>query len=230
MLETSKKFSTPVLIALIIFADVLQALPLMLLSGNFLWIEMWIYLLIFTIFTTYSLFWLRKNNPQLLESRTSMKGSPRSDKIILSLLGVVFIVYVIVVGLDGGRFHWSVVPVLVKILGFIGVAFGLIIMFQVMKENAFASKVLRVDKEGGQKVISTGPYAIVRHPMYIGYLLMFFGLTIALGSLFGLIPTVIVTILIIIRIPFEEKLLHEGLEGYTEYTEKVKYRLIPKIW
>jgi len=230
MSETSKKFSTPVLIALIIFADVMQAILLILLSGSFLWIEMWIYLLIFTIFMTYSLFWVRKNNPQLLESRTSMKGSPRSDKIILSLLGVVCIVYFVVAGLDGGRFHWSVIPVLVKILGFIGVAFGLIIMFLVMKENAFASKVLRIDKEGGQKVISTGPYAIVRHPMYTGYLLMFFGLTIALGSLFGLIPTVIVTILIIIRILLEEKLLHEGLEGYTEYTEKVKYRLIPKIW
>jgi len=230
MSETSKKFSTPVLIALIIFADVMQAIPLMLLAGNFLWIEAWIYILIFTIFMTYTMFWLRKNNPQLLESRTSMKGSPRSDKIILSLLGIVCIVYFLVVSLDGGRYHWSVVPVLVKIFGFIGLAFGLIIMFLVMKENAFASKVVRIDKEGGQKVISTGPYAIVRHPMYTGFLLMFFGLTIALGSLYGLIPTAIVSILIIIRIPLEEKLLHEGLEGYTEYTEKVKCRLIPKIW
>jgi len=230
MSETSKKFSTPVLIAIIIFADVMQAIILMLLSGNFLWIEMWIWILIFTIFMTYSMFWLRKNNPQLLESRTSLKGSSKPDKIILSLVGVVCFVYVLVVSLDGGRFHWSLVPVLVKILGFIGVAFGLIIIFLVMKENAFASKVVRIDKEGGQKVISTGPYAIVRHPMYTGYLLMFFGLTIALGSLFGLIPTAILTILIIIRIPFEEKVLHEGLEGYTEYTEKVKHRLIPKIW
>ncbi len=230
MSKTSKKFSTPVLIAIIIFADVMQALPLILLSGNFLWIEMWIYLLIFTIFMTYSMFWLRKNNPQLLESRTSMKGSSGSDKIILSLLGVVCIVYFFVVSLDGGRFHWSLVPVLVKILGFIGVALGLIIIFLVMKENAYASKVLRIDKEGGQKVITTGPYAVVRHPMYTGFILMFSGLTIALGSLFGLIPTAILAILIIIRIPLEEKLLHEGLEGYTEYTEKVKCRLIPKIW
>jgi len=93
----------------------------------------------------------------------------------------------------------KLVRVLVKILGFIGVAFGLIIMFLVMKEYSFASKVVRIDKEGGKKVISTGPYAIVRHPMYTGFLLMFFGLTIALGSLFGLIPTAIVAILIIIR-------------------------------
>jgi len=124
----------------------------------------------------------------------------------------------------------KIVRILVKILGFIGVAFGLIIIFLVMKENAFASKVVRIDKEGGQKVISTGSYAIVRHPMYTGFLLMFFGLAIALGSLFGLIPTAIITILIIIRIPLEEKVLYEGLEGYTEYTEKVKCRLIPKIW
>jgi len=97
-------------------------------------------------------------------------------------------------------------------------------------ENSFALKVEKIDKKGGKKVISTGPYAIVRHPMYTGFLLMFFGLTIALGSLFGPIPTAIVTILIIIRIPLEEKILHEELEGYTEYTEKVKLRLIPKIW
>jgi len=230
MSETSKKFSTPVLIAIIIGADVMQAILLILLSGNFLWIEMWIWILIFTIFMTYTLFYLRKHNPKLLESRTSLKGASSTDKIIIPLLGIVCIGYFIVVNLDGGRFHWSSVPVLAKILGFIGVAFGLIIMFLVMKENAYASKVLRIDKEGGQKVITTGPYAVVRHPMYTGYIIMFFGLTLALGSLYGLIPAVGVAILMMVRIPYEEKLLREGLEGYTEYTEKVKYRLIPKIW
>lgn len=109
-------------------------------------------------------------------------------------------------------------------------AFGLIIMFLVMKENSYAAKVVRIDKEAGHKVITTGPYAVVRHPMYSGYLLWFSSMSIALGSLYGLIPTVLIIILILIRISFEEKVLHEGLEGYTEYTEKVKNRLIPKIW
>ena len=230
MLETSKKFSRPVLVAAVIFSDAIQLLPLLLLAGNFLWVEAWIYILIFTIFITYTVFWMRKNNPKLIESRTSLKDSTRSDRIILGFISLTVIADFIVIGLDGGRFQWVPVPVLVKTFGFVGVALGLIIIFLVMKENSYASKVLRIEEGAGHKVISTGPYAIVRHPMYTGFILMFFGLTIGLGSLFGLIPSALLTIIMIVRIPLEEKMLHEGLEGYTDYTKKVKKRIIPLIW
>jgi protein-S-isoprenylcysteine O-methyltransferase Ste14 len=145
-------------------------------------------------------------------------------------LGATFFAFFILVSLDGGRYHWSTVPLWGEIIGYIGFVIGFIIIFLVMKENPFAAEVIRVDKEAGHVVITTGPYAVVRHPMYSGYLLWFFSMSIALSSLYGLIPVVFITILLIVRIPLEEKLLHEELEGYTEYTKNVKKRLIPWIW
>ena len=159
-----------------------------------------------------------------------MKGMVKKDIIIMILLIAAFFAYFIVVSLDGGRYYWSTVPLWGKIIGYIGFVIGFIITFLVMKENPFAAKVVRIDKEAGHEVITTGPYAVVRHPMYSGCILWFFSMSIALGSLYGLIPTGFMTILLIVRISYEEKILHEELEGYTEYTKKVKKRLIPWVW
>jgi len=230
MSEEAKRFSVPILILMIICGDVVFGFILFFLSGNFLWMEAWIFLIILTFLMSYMLFWLNKHNPQVLRSRTSMKGMVRKDVIIMILLIASFFAFSIVVCLDGGRYHWSTVPLWGKIIGYIGFVIGFIITVLVMKENPFASKVVRVDKEGGHKVISTGPYAVVRHPMYSGFILWFFSMSIALGSLYGLIPLGFMTILFIVRIHFEEELLHEELEGYTEYTKKVKKRLIPWVW
>lgn len=231
MTEDAKKFSTSVLILIIIFGDVFFGFILFFLSGwNFLWWEAWVLLILLTFLVPYMLFSLNKNNPQVLRSRTSVKGMLKKDMILMSLLIPLFFAFFIVVSLDGGRYHWSTVLLWGKIIGYIGFVIGFIITVLVMKENPFASKVVRIDKEGGYKVITTGPYAVVRHPMYSGFILWFFSWSIALGSLYGLIPFVFITILIIIRIPFEEKLLHGELEGYMEYTKKVKKRLIPLIW
>ena len=159
-----------------------------------------------------------------------MKGMVKKDIIIMILLIAAFFAYFVVVSLDGGRYHWSTVPLWGKIIGYMGFVIGFIIIFLVFKENSFAAKVVRIDKEAGHKVITTGPYAVVRHPMYSGYILWFFSMSMALGSLYGLIPIGFMTFLLIVRISYEEKLLHEELEGYTEYTKKVKKRLIPWVW
>lgn len=231
MSEEAKKFSKPVLILMIICVDVVFAFILFFLSGwNFLWMEAWIFLILLTFLMGFMLFWLNKHNPQVLRSRASIKGIVKKDIILMSLLITAFFAFFIIVGLDGGRYHWSTVPLWGKIFGYIGFVIGFIITILVMKENTFAAKVVRIDKEGGHEVITTGPYAAVRHPMYSGFLLWFFSMSIALGSLYGLIPMVFITILLIVRISFEEQLLHEELEGYTEYTKKVKKRLIPFIW
>jgi len=188
--------------------------------------EAWIFLIILTFLMAYMFFWLNKHNLKVLRSRTSVKGMIKKDIIPMFLLIASFFAFFIVVCLDGGRYHWSTVPLWGKIIGFIGFVIVFIITVLVMKENSYASKVVRVDKEGEHKVITTGPYAVVRHPMYSGSILWFFSMSIALGSLYGLIPVVFITILLIVRISYEEKLLHEELEGYTEYTKKVKKRLV----
>lgn len=225
-----KKFSVPILILIIIFADVAMGFVLFFPSGNFYWMEAWIFLILFTFLMSYMFFWLNKHNPQVLRSRASLKGVQKNDLVILTLFGIVFLAFLLVVSFDGGRYHWSTVPLWGKILGYIGFVIGFTIIVLVMKENAFAAKVVRIDKEAGHKVITTGPYAVVRHPMYSGYILWVSSMSIALGSLYGLIPMAFLTLLFMVRISFEEKLLHKELEGYTEYTKKVKKRLIPWIW
>jgi len=231
MTEDAKKFSVLILILIIIFGDVFFGFIFFFLSGwNFLWWEAWVLLTLLTFLMPYMLFSLNKHNPQVLRSRTSVKGMVKKDMILMGLLVPLIFAFIIVVSLDGGRYHWSTVPLWCKIIGYIGFVIGFIITVLVMKENPFASKVVRIDKGGCHKVITTGPYTVVRHPMYSGFILWFFSWSIALGSFYGLIPIVLTTILLLIRIPFEEKLLREELEGYTEYTRKVKKRLIPWIW
>ncbi len=230
MSEEAKKLPTPLLILMAIFAPIMIGFFIMFPSGNFLWTEAWILAIIFGIIMVYMLFWLNKHNPQILRSRTSVKGTTKKDALILASLGANMIIFIILVSLDGGRYHCSMVPLWAEIIGFAGFVLGFTIVFLVMKENAFAAKVVRIDKEAGHKVVTTGPYAVVRHPMYSGFLLMFASMSIALGSLYGLVPMLFMIIILIIRIRFEEQVLHEGLEGYTEYTKKVRKRLIPGIW
>ncbi len=99
-----------------------------------------------------------------------------------------------------------------------------------MKENTYLSRTVEIQKERGHRVITTGPYKYVRHPMYIGVIMMFFCTSLALGSLFGLIPAFLLTILIIIRTNNEDKMLHKELQGYKEYARKTRYRLLPSVW
>ena len=107
---------------------------------------------------------------------------------------------------------------------------GLLIIFLVMKENTFLSKAIEIQKERGHTVITTGPYRIVRHPMYFGFILFIVFYCLALGSLFSLIPTTLGVVGIVIRTILEDRMLHKELEGYTEYAQKTKKKLIPLIW
>jgi protein-S-isoprenylcysteine O-methyltransferase Ste14 len=119
---------------------------------------------------------------------------------------------------------------LVKAVGFIGIILSFMLVFWVMRENTFLSRIVEIQKEKGHRVITTGPYQYVRHPMYFGVIVLFFSIPVALGSLLGLIPSGALTLLILIRTVLEDKTLREELEGYNSYTEKVRYKIIPGIW
>ena len=99
-----------------------------------------------------------------------------------------------------------------------------------MRENTFLSRIVEIQKERGHRVITTGPYQYVRHPMYFGVIVLFFCIPVALGSLWSLIPSAALTLLVLIRTVLEEKTLHEELEGYNSYAEKVRYKIVPGIW
>ena len=175
---------------------------------------------------------MKKHNPQLLKERmVFLKPAAKNwDKIIIVTSTAVFIPYLLVPGLDAVRYRWSTVPPAVAVLGFVGVIFALFVMAWVIRVNAYLTRFVEVQRERGHKVITSGPYRYVRHPMYASLIILLYSIPVALGSLWTLIPASILTLLFVIRTYFEDQTLHEELEGYNSYSTKVKYRLLPGIW
>jgi protein-S-isoprenylcysteine O-methyltransferase Ste14 len=128
------------------------------------------------------------------------------------------------------RFGWSGVPDWLQVLGALGIVLSFYIMFLTFRENAYLALVVKLQEERGQRVVSTGPYRYVRHPMYAGMFLFFPGSALLLGSWWGLLLSAVVLGLLVWRIPLEERMLENGLAGYDEYERNVRYRLIPRIW
>ena len=165
--------------------------------------------------------------PTLLEKRLDAREKESAQKGVVALSGLMFPAGFIISALDF-RFGWSCVPVWASITAAAVFLAGYGLYAEVMRENAYLSRTVKV--EDGQRVISTGLYRVVRHPMYLATLLMFLPIPIILSSLYGLIPFALYPIIIVVRILNEEKLLTRDLDGYAEYKKKTKYRLIPFIW
>ena len=165
--------------------------------------------------------------PELLRKRLNNKEKEKTQQGVIALSGLMFPVGVVVCALDF-RFKWSAVPLWAVVAASVLFLTGYAMYAEVMRENAYLSRTVEV--QDGQKVIDTGLYGIVRHPMYLATLLMFVPLPLILGSLWGLIPFALYPAVTVIRILNEEKVLTEGLIGYAEYKKKVKFRLIPFVW
>lgn len=166
-------------------------------------------------------------SPQLLKKRLNAKEKRGEQSIIVKLSGLMFIGGFVVAGLDH-RFGWFPLPLPVVIMGAVIFLIGYGLYAEVMRENAYLSRTIEVQEN--QKVIDTGLYAIVRHPMYTATIILFLSIPLILGSAFSLLVFLPYPILIAKRAMDEEKLLEQELKGYREYTKKVKYRLIPFIW
>jgi protein-S-isoprenylcysteine O-methyltransferase Ste14 len=189
--------------------------------------QAWTFLTVFMVSILAIFIYLAKNDPNLLARRVKTTEKEKSQKIIRFLVNLTFATVIVVSVLDH-RFGWSTVSSYVVAAGDILVTLGLLIIFFVFKENTFTAQTIEV--EAGQKVISTGPYALVRHPMYLGGLVMIVGIPVALGSWWGLLTIVLFTPVMAWRILDEERVLAKNLSGYAEYRNKVKYRLIPFVW
>ena len=192
--------------------------------------QAWVYLSIFMGASLLTTLYLMKKDPALLKRR--MRGGPtaekqRTQKLIMLCVSIGFIALLVVPALDH-RFRWSAMPFSVVIVGDVLVAIGFSFIFLVYKENPFTSATIEVAED--QKVISTGPYALVRHPMYASALLYLVGTPLALGSFCGLLPLAAMMPFLIWRLYDEERFLAENLSGYREYQKKVRYRLVPFIW
>ncbi len=199
-------------------------------AGTLRYWQAWVYLTIFCGSSVYSTLYLTKNDPALLKLR--MRGGPMAEKrptqkLIMLGTSACFIALLIVPGFDH-RFGWSVVSLAVVAAGDALVTVGFYFILLVYRENTFTSATIEIVE--GQSVISSGPYAIVRHPMYASALLYLFGTPLALGSYCGVIPIIAMLPFLIWRLLDEERFLSENLRGYTEYRKQVRSRLVPFVW
>ena len=187
----------------------------------------WLFIvLLFLPMLLFGAFLLIKS-PELLEKRLNVKEKEATQKGVVAISGILFIVGFIVAGLDF-RFSWSHVPAWLCVLASAILLVSYAFYIEVMRENAYLSRTIEVRE--GQKVVDTGLYGIVRHPMYAVTLWLFLSIPLVLGSLWSLICFLPYVAVIVLRIVNEEKVLESGLDGYTEYKKRVKYRLIPFIW
>lgn len=212
------------------FLMLVLALALFLPAGSWHFWQAWVYLAVFAGCTIFITAYLIKYDPKLLASRVKagpMAETQKSQQIIQSLASLFFIGLFIVPGLDF-RFHWSEVPPIVSVIADGFVALGFLIVFLVFRENSYTSAVIEVSPE--QKVITSGPYRVVRHPMYAGALLLLLFTPLALGSWVALPCPLPLLLVIAARLLDEEKYLLANLSGYPDYYQKVRYRLIPFIW
>ncbi len=189
--------------------------------------QAWVYMFVMLALVAIMVGYLYRHDPALLERRMRTQERQKSQKLISALFTLFFLPALIIPGLDV-RYGWSQVPLIVIVMADIAVLLGYLAFALVLKTNSYASRV--VDVEKGQKVITTGPYAVVRHPMYSSALIIFTFSPLALGSYWAMIPAAIMVLILMARISGEEKELRENLEGYREYMQKTKYRLVPGIW
>jgi protein-S-isoprenylcysteine O-methyltransferase Ste14 len=187
-------------------------------AGTVLYWQAWVYLAVFMAASILTTLYLLRHDPALLERR--MEGGPTAEKrpaqkLIMLFTSIGFVALLVVPAVDH-RLGWSAVPL------------GVSLIFRVYRENTFTSATIELAEN--QTVISTGPYAIVRHPMYASASLYILGTPLALGSYWGLLPIVVVIPFLIWRIFDEEEFLTENLRGYSEYRERVRYRLVPRLW
>lgn len=219
-----------IIFRIIYFIAVFMAL-LFLPAGTLNWPEAWIFITLYFVIVLFFFLWMRIKDPGLYKERTSRNINTKPfDRVILAVYSAVLAGMMVLIGFDAVRFRWSHVPVLIKIAAFAGFIPVSFVFFAVISHNSFLSQTVRIQSERGHRVCTSGPYRIVRHPMYVAIIWFVFLVPLALGSYFGLIGSMLVAALFILRTALEDKTLQAELTGYKQYSEKVRYRLIPGIW
>ncbi len=206
---------------------------LFLAAGDLGWPQGWVLLgqLAFCSFAVG--FWLARHDPALLESRFSSplhRDQKPWDRVFMLLAGLTFVGWMVFLALDARRFEWSHVPRWLQVLGFLLISLCMIVVWQSFRVNSFAAPQVRVQAGRAHRVITEGPYRIVRHPMYAGSVLYFVGMPLLLGSWWGLLFVPLLVAGIAARAIGEENMLRRELTGYDAYAERVRYRLVPGLW
>lgn len=212
---------------------VINAALLFIPAGSLHWPEAWVFLAEVGIIGLASGLIIARHDPALLEERMKpmlQKEQKGWDKALLPVFFVLWLGQYVVAGLDAVRFEWSHVPFWLKVVGGLGVAFGFYIFHVVMRANTFAAPVVKIQSERKHRVVSTGPYAYVRHPMYGGAIFLALGTPLLLGSWYGVAIGVVTVAVLALRAVLEEEMLKRELDGYEAYAARVRYRLVPGVW
>jgi len=202
-------------------------------AGTIDWRGGWIFLGEMMLLSAATVVWLAKHDPGLLKERLGspiQKGQAKSDKVFMLAMIVIWYGWIVLMALDVKRWHVSERPDSAIYTGAALILLGFLAVLRTFRENSFAAPVIKIQEERGQRVIDTGPYALVRHPMYAGAFLYVLGTPLVLQSWIGLALVPVVMGFLIMRIFIEEAALRLGLPGYDEYTTRVRYRLLPGIW
>jgi len=189
--------------------------------------QAWVYIAVIFVPASFVLAYFMKYDPEFLGRRFQYSEKEAKQRKVIGFSSIIFIIGFLLPGLDR-RFGWSHVPFEIVILADVLVLLGYLLILLVFKENRYAARTVQVEK--GQTVITTGPYSVIRHPMYFGSLLMYLSTPIALGSYWALPPFLLMIPVFIFRILNEEEVLLRELPGYKEYCGKTRYRLIPHVW
>jgi len=201
-------------------------------AGTLHWPAAWVFLATIAILGIACGLWLARTDPALLAERMHpmmQRDQPAADKKFMLAFGIVALIWFLAIGLDQ-RYHASTVSLGLQALGWAMLLLSTGFIMWVMRENSFAAPVVKLQTERGHRVVSTGPYAWVRHPMYSGTVLFFVGAPMLLGSWWGVAMSPLFVVLFAIRAEIEERALIAGLPGYADYTARVRYRLVPGLW
>lgn len=224
------------IVKLIVQTIVVYAITAVLLfgaAGTWRWPQAWVFIVEMVASGLAIGVWLARYDPGLLAERMSspiQRGQATADKVLLLCICVAWPAWLVFLALDAMRFRLSHLPVWTQVAGALLILVAMYAVYRTFRENSFAAPVVKIQKERGQTVVTTGPYALVRHPMYAGASLIFFGVPMLLGSGWGLALAPVWLLLLVVRIPLEERVLREHFAGYDDYAARVRYRLVPGVW
>ncbi|MBR0894523.1 isoprenylcysteine carboxylmethyltransferase family protein [Bradyrhizobium tropiciagri] len=203
---------------------------LFLAAGTLRWAGAWVFLFEITIGGLITEAWLARHDPGLLAERRTARGQAGWDRIITTIMPLLWLTWLPLMALDTIRYQASLVPVGLQCAGAVMIAASFYIVYRTYRENSYAAPVVKIQRDRGHAAVTTGPYAYVRHPIYASGLLTYVGAPLLLGSWYGLAIVPVMAALLGLRSMMEERMLTAELDGYADYLTRVRYRLVPMVW
>jgi len=218
---------TVAVFAVILVMDLLLFVP----AGRLDWPEGWILSLLYGVCLLGYAVWGTLKTPELLKERSQVAENVKVwDKVIVAIYTVLLLITFVVAGLDVGRVRWSQMDLPWQVFGLVGMVLSGGLIFWTILTNAYLGRMVRIQEDRGHQVVTSGPYRYVRHPMYVGIILLFPCMSLFLGSWWGLAPASLIAVLMVMRTALEDRTLQAELPGYAEYAERVRFRLLPGVW